>query len=73
MSVTAKVTHEHYLDGARTYELSSGHTVQLGYGSGGDGFCYTHQSFECLDNLSPEEHAAIDNADVEHVQEPAAS
>lgn len=34
------------------------HRLQIG-GAGGDGFCYTHQSFDCLDNLSDEEKKVL--------------
>lgn len=38
--------------------------VELGdhyfeFGGMGDGYCYTHQTFKCLDNLSPAEWAAL--------------
>ncbi len=39
----------------------NGHEIQFG-GSGGDGFCYIHQSFNCLDNLTEEERKSIQNA-----------
>lgn len=33
------------------------------FGGPGDGFCYSHQSFKCLDNLSTEEKRALNDAD----------
>ena len=41
--------------------LVGGHRIQFG-GANGDGFCYTHNSFACLDELSKEEKEAIQNA-----------
>jgi hypothetical protein len=38
------------------------HNIQFG-GPAGDGYCYAHQSFECLGNLTPEEKSAIDNVE----------
>lgn len=29
------------------------------FGGQGDGYCYKHQSFDCLDNLSDEEREAL--------------
>ena len=53
----AKIVYTHS-DGAEEIECN-GHRIQFGYGTGGDGFCYTHQSFDCIDNLTPEEQEAI--------------
>lgn len=36
------------------------HKLQFG-GSGGDGYCYTHGSFDCCDHLTPEEQEAVNN------------
>lgn len=35
------------------------------FGGPGDGYCYSHQSFDCLNNLTEEEKDAIDNAEYE--------
>jgi len=40
----------------------NGHELQVG-GSGGDGYCYKHQSFKCAENLTEEEKEAIKNAE----------
>lgn len=37
------------------------HRIQFG-GSAGDGFCYAHQSFDCVDNLTDEEKKAVREA-----------
>jgi len=34
----------------------------FGFGGMGDGYCYGHQSFDCLDNLSEEELKAVQEA-----------
>ena len=44
--------------------VSTGHKFQFG-GRDGDGFCYSHQSFDCVNNLTPDENKAIDRAIVE--------
>ena len=36
------------------------HEIQFG-GPDGDGFCYSHQSFDCLPLLSNKERMAIDD------------
>ena len=59
--IEAKVTYTHPVDGAETIAVN-GHEIQYGYGSGGDGFCYAHQSFECADRLTAEEKAAVNEA-----------
>lgn len=56
----AKVVFVDPYDGAELIEVN-GHRIQYGYGSGGDGFCYIHQSFDCIDNLTDEEKEAIHN------------
>lgn len=38
----------------------NGHNIQ--FGGNGDGYCYAHQSFDCLERITPEEQAAIDAA-----------
>jgi len=58
----AKVIHTHPTDGAETIAIN-GHEIQFGYGSGGDRFCNTHQSFKCIDNLTDEEREAIRQAE----------
>jgi hypothetical protein len=51
----------------RTQDISSckvnGHHFE--FGGQGDGYCYEHQSFDCLDNLTDEEKKAIDEAEYE--------
>lgn len=39
----------------------NGHKFE--FGGPGDGFCYSHQSFKCLDNLSTEEKRALNDAE----------
>lgn len=41
----------------------NGHKFE--FGGTGDGYCYAHQSFECLENLSKTERAAIQEAEYE--------
>lgn len=41
--------------------LVNGHKFE--FGGPGDGFCYAHQSFNCLDNLTNEEKKALDDAE----------
>lgn len=43
----------------------NGHRFE--FGGPGDGYCYEHQSFDCLDNLTDEEKKAIDEAEYEDV------
>ena len=43
----------------------NGHRIQFG-GREGDGFCYAHQSFECIENLSEEERQAVTKAEEEY-------
>ncbi len=57
----AIVQHVSYIDGAETIECN-GHLIQYGYGSGGDGFCYSHQSFNCIEKLTKEECEATKHA-----------
>ena len=57
----AKVIYTSNIDGAEVIEIN-GHKIQFGYGAGGDGFCYTHNSFKCIDNLTDEEWSAIKKA-----------
>lgn len=58
----AKVVYIDLRDGAETIEVN-GHRIQFGYGSGGDGYCYAHGKFSCLDNLTDEERAAVQEAE----------
>lgn len=51
-----------YADGAEVLKIGD-HEIQFGYGTGGDGFCYTHQSFDCIENLTEEEKKAMENAE----------
>lgn len=37
-------------------ELGAHH---FGFGGQGDGYCYGHQSFDCIDNLTNEEREAL--------------
>jgi hypothetical protein len=61
MTVTAIITYTDPIDQHELIELSTGHELQYG-GSAGDGYCYTHQSFTCMANLTPEEEAAVQTA-----------
>lgn len=56
-SLKAEVVHT-CADGAQVIKIND-HKIQLGYGSGGDGYCYSHDSFDCIDNLTDEEKVAI--------------
>jgi hypothetical protein len=47
-------------DGGEVIEVA-GHRIQYG-GRDGDGFCYAHQTFRCIDALSDEEQAAVNDA-----------
>ena len=38
----------------------NGHRLQ--YGGEGDGYCYEHQTFECIERLTEEEREAVRNA-----------
>jgi len=63
MTVTAKVAHTSH-DGAQTVAISTGHKIQFGHGDGGgDGFCYAHQSFDCIERLTDEEKLVVKNAE----------
>jgi len=59
--VTAEITYVGAIDDTVQVKTSTGHELQYG-GYGGDGFCYTHQSFSCIDKLSDEERQAISDA-----------
>lgn len=56
----AHVVHVDDADSSYTVAVN-GHKLQFG-GRDGDGYCYSHQTFECVDNLTDAEAAAIDNA-----------
>lgn len=60
--VVARIVYVHPTDGAETIEVSD-HQIQFGYGSGGDGYCYAHQSFDCLKRLTEAECEAIGRAE----------
>lgn len=55
----ARITHQDDRDASRTIAFSTGHEIQFG-GAGGDGFCYEHQSFDCIDNLTENEHRELE-------------
>lgn len=61
MTVTAWVTYRDERDGTKIIKSSTGHEIQYG-GANGDGYCYGHQSFDCIDKLTAEERAAIKGA-----------
>lgn len=48
------------IDGSEQVGVN-GHRLQ--FGGPGDGFCYDHQSFDCLPGLSTEEWEAIAGAE----------
>lgn len=43
------------------YEVGE-HEIQTG-GQSGDGYCYKHQSFDCVGKLTAEEKKAMDDAE----------
>ena len=57
----AQVVYTDPCDGAQTIDVN-GHRIQFGHGSGGDGYCYVHQSFRCIDRLTSAERKAIRDA-----------
>ncbi len=61
----AVVTYVSPIDGAEQIEIN-GHNLQ--FGGPGDGYCYTHQSFDCLPNLTPAEWRAINGAELDGPQ-----
>lgn len=63
LPIKAKVVST-YGDGAEEIDVN-GHRIQYGHGTGGDGFCYAHQSFDCVDNLTAAEREAVHNAESE--------
>ncbi len=58
--VTARVVYTSEIDGSEEVELGA-HRFQ--FGGVGDGFCYGHQSFDCLDALTAEERTALQEAE----------
>lgn len=61
MNVTATVTSVDDVNGTEMVKTSTGHHLQYG-GPAGDGYCYGHQSFDCLARLTREERDAINAA-----------
>lgn len=62
--VQAQIVHEDSIDGTLMIDTSTGHRLQFGmaHGTGGDGFCHSHQSFDCYDELKSFERQAIAEA-----------
>lgn len=58
----ATVTHVDDRDGSELIEVN-GHRFQ--FGGQGDGYCYHHQSFGCLEQLTKAEWLAINEAELE--------
>ena len=56
----AKVKYTSDRDGHEVIEVN-GHVIQFG-GAEGDGFCYGHQSFVCINKLTEEEWSAVRKA-----------
>jgi len=42
-----------------TYELIQINDHEIQFGGQGDGFCYKHQSFKCIDNLTDDERISL--------------
>lgn len=55
----AEVT-DTYRDGSEMVKVGT-HHFQFG-GMNGDGYCYPHQTFDCLRDLTPEESRALNEA-----------
>lgn len=55
-TLKAEVT---YIDGVDGHELIRLDMHSLQFGGIGDGYCYGHQSFECMTTLSAEQWEAI--------------
>jgi hypothetical protein len=53
----AEVVSVDEVDGRETIAVGD-HRIQYG-GGDGDGYCYGHQSFSCVDHLTPAEQKAI--------------
>jgi len=56
----ARVTYVSDRDGSEIIELDD-HEFQMG--GIGDGYCYSHCTFDCLDNLTDAEREALKNAE----------
>lgn len=50
-------------NGIESVTYVNGHEIQDG--GVGDGYCYGHQSFDCVEKLTVEERAAMNIADYE--------
>lgn len=61
MTVVAYVVHVDPMDQHELIKISTGHEIQ--FGGVGDGYCYDHSSFDCVETLTAEECRAIDNAE----------
>jgi hypothetical protein len=62
MAVTAWVIYTDPAEADEKWiETSTGHKIQFG-GNGGAGYCYTHLSYDCPNNLTPAERCAVDGA-----------
>lgn len=60
-AVEAHVVFEDSLDGRADVEIDE-HRIQIG-GSDSDGYCHSHQSYECLATLTDDQVEAIAQAD----------
>jgi len=60
-NIVAKIVSVNRRDGAVVVECN-GHRILFG-DSGGDGFCFKHRSFKCINDLTEEEKEAIKNAE----------
>jgi hypothetical protein len=56
VSDTAKTVYENQFNGVEGVEMGD-HYFE--FGGMGDGYCYRHQTFKCLDNLTPSEWQAL--------------
>lgn len=56
-----RVTYVDERDGSEIIEVGT-HRFQCG-GPDGDGYCYLHDSFSCMDNLTDEERQALRDAE----------
>ncbi len=59
MRFHATVIYDDPLDGSQIVRLGL-HEFQCG--GNGDGFCYAHQEFDCMDELTPDEWVAMREA-----------
>lgn len=55
----AVVVHEDVMGCSELIEVA-GHRIQLG-GAEGDGYCYVHADFDCVDALTEAEYEALRN------------